>query len=219
MSSHLDGPRRSRRSTRIAAERAEILGLIEQLRTGQDAKRRLGAVKVHGTTSGRTAERPRSDSIAPAFMKDEAVVTLLRSLEVRLGLLEERMGRSERRSSRPAPPPSQAGASAVMHTFAGVIQGQMLSDMLQLVSSNNMSGKFVVDDEDRKCSLYFDEGRICHAESGDIEGENAFFAAFSFEAGRYFFDETRELPAKRTINSSTQFLILEALRQIDENNA
>jgi hypothetical protein len=94
----------------------------------------------------------------------------------------------------------------------------MLSDMLQLVSSNAMSGLFVVEGEGVRCELYFDEGRMCHAKSKDLEGEQAFFSAFGFEQGKYRFRESTELPEARTINSSTQFLILEALRQIDEAN-
>jgi hypothetical protein len=58
---------------------------------------------------------------------------------------------------------------------------------------------------------------MCHAQSGDLVGEQAFFAAFGAQSGRYFFRETTELPEDRTIDASTQLLILEALRQIDES--
>jgi hypothetical protein len=60
---------------------------------------------------------------------------------------------------------------------------------------------------------------VCHAVSGSLTGEQAFFAAFAFEAGQYNFLESSEPPPERTVNSSTQFLILEALRQIDESHA
>jgi hypothetical protein len=94
----------------------------------------------------------------------------------------------------------------------------MVADMLQTVSSNGMSGVFVVEIEGEQTELYFDEGRMCHAQSGDLVGEQAFFAAFGAQAGRYFFRETTELPEAKTIDASTQLLILEALRQIDESS-
>ena len=69
-----------------------------------------------------------------------------------------------------------------------------------------------------KCSLYVDEGKICHAENGPMIGEDAFFAAFAAERGRYYFTETTELPADRTVSAGTQFLVLEALRRMDERD-
>ena len=57
-----------------------------------------------------------------------------------------------------------------------------------------------------------------HAVGPDMVGELAFFAAFGAENGHYSFRETLELPEERTIDGSTQLLILEALRQIDEGN-
>jgi hypothetical protein len=110
-------------------------------------------------------------------------------------------------------PPS----SETTWTFSGVIQGQMLSDMLQLVSSNGLSGRFVVAHAGYRATLWFEQGRVCHAEAPDMVGDEAFFAAFGVETGRYFFEETSDLPANKTISSSTQFLILEALRKIDES--
>ena len=52
-----------------------------------------------------------------------------------------------------------------------------------------------------------------------MEGESAFFAAFAFQSGRYSFLETTDLPTTATIEGNTQFLVLEALRQMDEANA
>lgn len=204
MRSRLDAARNGGRSSRIAAERAEILRLIDRLsavRRARGPRRRWSA----------DAPPPSESQLSRA-----GILALVRSLEIRVGLLEERQQRSRRKSSLP---PSPSAGWPEGYTFAGMIQGQMLSDMLQLVSSNNMSGTFVVRDGEQKSTLYFDEGRVCHAEAGELLGEQAFFAAFAFEKGAYYFVETSELPPERTVNSSTQFLILEALRQIDESHA
>jgi hypothetical protein len=102
------------------------------------------------------------------------------------------------------------------YTFRGVIQGELLSDMLQLVSSNALGGVFTIQGDQARFVLYFDEGQLCHAEGGGASGEAAFFAAFANREGEYTFLESSEGPAERTISANTQFLILEALRQLDE---
>lgn len=141
------------------------------------------------------------------------VMLVLRSVESRLSRIEGQL--TEQRAS--LPPASQSPLSDA--TFSGAIQGQMLSDMLQLVSSNSMSGIFVIESDVMSCRLYFDQGRMCHAESGGVTGEDAFFAAFAVEKGRYHFKETSELPKERTVSSGTQYLVLEALRRIDESKS
>jgi hypothetical protein len=211
MRSSVAGDQRRSTSSRtsIARDRAEILDLISKL-TAHRA-RRLGK---NGSASASTpppatasqwspkSERPRSGASGAA----------LENLENRLRRVEEALLTKAQRSV--PPPPADAGA-----VFSGLIRGQMLSDMLQLVSSNNMTGEFVVQCESSKCSLYFDDGRICHAVGPGLSGEQAFFAAFGLESGRYYFIETTELPAERTIEAGTQFLILEALRQVDETKS
>jgi Domain of unknown function (DUF4388) len=195
---------------RLSQDRAEILRLITQLTARGVARReRERPAGAMGEEARRRVERNRADA---------GVVPLLRSLEARLTRLEERI--SQRRSSRPSPPPNGAIAGAPEGaTFSGVIQGQMLSDMLQLVSSNDLSGEFVVETGDQECHLYFELGRICHASAPGIEGEEAFFAAFGADSGKYWFSESADPPPKKTIDANTQFLILEALRRIDESRA
>ena len=191
----------------IAADRAEILDLIQKLVAERIARRTL-----HPRAS-RKSSLPRAASIlAPPAderngqPKNGSVV--LESLERRLQRLEEALLTKSHTSSSP---PLDASTM-----FSGMIRGQMLSDMLQLVSSNNLTGEFVVESGPSKCTLYFDDGRIRHAVAPGLEGEKAFFAAFGFETGRYYFIETTDLPEARTVEAGTQFLILEALRQIDE---
>jgi hypothetical protein len=162
----------------------------------------------------------------------------LERIENRLMALEQTVGRLRVPSSRPprlapsgsfrgrsqtprrtvAPPaPDEPSADDLAGcAFSGRIQGQMLSDMLQLVSSNGMSGVFFVTVATGRIELYFDEGRMCHATGPGVVGELAFFSAFGADDGHYWFRETDELPEERTIDGSTQLLILEALRQIDE---
>ncbi len=147
----------------------------------------------------------------------------LERLEAAIGRIEEKLNQwaeqpahAPEKRSRPAS--DRVRSSVPSYAFSGRIQGQMVADMLQTVSSNGMSGVFVVEFEGEQTELYFDEGRMCHAKSGELVGEQAFFAAFGAQSGRYFFRETTELPEQKTIDASTQLLILEALRQIDESS-
>ena len=71
---------------------------------------------------------------------------------------------------------------------------------------------------DIKIELYFRDGELFHAKSNDLEGQSAFFAAMASLKGRFYFDETGQIPTEKTIDGNTQFLILEALRQIDEES-
>jgi hypothetical protein len=214
-------PSRSKRAS-IAIERAEILSLIRTLAAERSARPRGLSSKAFRVISKppaattvslrpppaatRLTERPASNG---DDVRSATEAAALEGFDQRLKRVERALLDRSRPSS--APPPSERAA-----LFSGLIRGQMLSDMLQLVSSNNYTGRFVVESDASKCTLYFDDGRICHAQAADLQGERAFFAAFGFEHGRYYFVETVELPEARTISAGTQFLILEALRQIDE---
>jgi hypothetical protein len=131
--------------------------------------------------------------------------------------MESRLARIEG-DLKKQPRPTEGPQLPKDGTFSGAIQGQMVSDMLQLVSSNQMSGIFTIADERTHCTLYVEEGKICHAANGNVVGEDAFFAAFGLTSGRYHFEEMTTLPPERTISSGTQYLVLEALRRMDESS-
>jgi len=113
-----------------------------------------------------------------------------------------------------APPPRTVEAE---HTLSGKIEEGVLTDILQFISTNDKTGVFVTVSASGKTQVYFREGQIYHCAAGDITGENALFVAMSVEQGRFYFDETQDIPDEKTIDGNTQFLILEALRQIDES--
>jgi len=230
----------------VKTERAEILDLISKLReaSGGTLPRHMAAMvqpapRIADVAYGReaTARRPasvRPHVVAPhglpasqspqeasqSLQEDRGqqadIVASLQNIEKRLEDIEARLSSRDGagRSNRPR---SAVPASNEPSTFQGEIQEQMLSDMLQLVCANAMNGIFTVESETAKTRLYFREGKMFHAEGEDIEGESAFFAAFAVEVGRYSFLDTEDLPDNNTISASTQFLILDALRQIDEN--
>ncbi|MDH5673404.1 MAG: DUF4388 domain-containing protein [Myxococcales bacterium] len=225
-------------SQTIARDRAEIIRLIDRLRDDNGRIRsgsqpRLASLLDPGssaTSRERPAPRSRpshatalaspaatqliaSSRPSPAFNTDAAVASALMRLEERLARieaqLEARPAAEQAKSSGP-----QSGSDN--YTLSGAIQGDLLSDVLQMISSNDLHGVFAVENEVGRSELYFSEGQIVHAIGPGTTGESAFFAAFALGSGRYFFTETEDLPSDRTIEGNTQFLILEALRRIDE---
>ena len=197
---------------RTTDKRTEILDMIARLRASraeEDRERRTPKLRTD-RPAARSARLTRPPG-APSLPKELALT--LQALNLRISRLEEQV--SKKPSSAPPPPASTAPADSM---FSGILKGQMLSDMLQLVSSNQMSGIFVIDSEVGNCTLYFFEGRIRHAVGEGVTGEEAFFAAFASQEGRYHFTETVDLPPDITVSSGTQFLVLEALRRMDETS-
>jgi hypothetical protein len=105
------------------------------------------------------------------------------------------------------------------YLLSGKLKEGVLADILQLLSSNMSTGRFAVYNKAVRIELYYLEGEITHADGAGVAGESAFFAAMALEEGHFTFRETTDLPSERSIGSKTQFLILEALRQIDEARA
>jgi hypothetical protein len=227
-------------SASIRRERAEILRLIGRLRHSQErAPSPALARVVRGIAENVPSPRARRSDLPPTVelpldaraerlaqrrrdleevqalrrrVEDTApstgVMRILRSLEERLVRIEERLASGGALGSGPAP--------AEVHALAGVIQPGLLADILQLVSSNTLSGVFRVDAGTVHYHLFFDEGQIVHADGPALQGEEAFYAAFAVTEGKFIFDEGAIEGGEATITGNTQFLILEALRRIDE---
>jgi hypothetical protein len=127
-----------------------------------------------------------------------------------------------KRPSFPARKPSnRPGASLPERPpfLSGIIQEAMLPDILQLISSNDKTGVFRCERDGKNIDLYFRDGHLYHALGENMNGQSAFFAAMALPEGNFYFNETDDVPEERTIDGNTQFMILEALRQIDEERS
>lgn len=90
-----------------------------------------------------------------------------------------------------------------------------LVDLFQLISSAARTGRLAVRHPAATAKVYFDKGQVVHAEFGDMAGTDAVFALFDDERGTFEF--TIGLPApRRSIAMSTENLVLEAIRRLDE---
>ncbi len=91
-----------------------------------------------------------------------------------------------------------------------------LVDLFQLLAASSRTGRLAVQHPEGPARVYFGRGRVAHAEFAGVEGEPAVFALFEDERGSFEF--TVGLPApRRTVGTSTENLVLEALRRLDEH--
>lgn len=108
------------------------------------------------------------------------------------------------------------------YRLTGSVDDGLMTDVLQLIAANRKTGRFSLLLETRKArfDLFYRDGEIIHAEAGELAGETAFFALMSagHQEGRYGFIEG-ENDVPKTIEAQTHFMILEALRRIDEGDA
>jgi two-component system chemotaxis response regulator CheB len=98
--------------------------------------------------------------------------------------------------------------------FVGEIEGLGLVDLVQFACLAGDDRKLSVLSDDNRGVLYFSGNEIVHAEFGELSGEEAFYRIMSWPSGTFsmLFASTNV----RTIDSSWNFLLLEAARRIDE---
>ncbi len=210
----------------IQEKRAEILRLIKTANRGSAVAERRPSSKPKAPRPAPSKRLAQRNEQLAAFRERRAGIETSRSDRVLEAVerLEQRIDQLEGAllapsTSLPRPAEVETTESAMDFALGGTLRDGLLCDLIQLVSSNAMSGVFSVKDYDVEIRLYFDEGEICHAVGPGVEGEAAVFALVARERGTYRFRETTHLPDERSIHSKTQFLILEALRRIDEARA
>ncbi len=100
--------------------------------------------------------------------------------------------------------------------FDGDVHGVSLVDLVQLACIEGDDRKLVVQNEEKRGTVYFSDSEIVHAEFGGLAGKEAFYTIMTWASGIFslVFDGTEE----RTIDSSWNFLLIEAVRRIDEES-
>jgi hypothetical protein len=131
-----------------------------------------------------------------------------------------------RRARRPdlqhaAPPPAAAPpAKAPRHvTFAGDLSTVSIFDAIQVLENSRLTGGLAIEGPGRRGRVLFNDGRIVDAECAEARGTLAFRLLVEITSGGFDFTKARnEFPVRIQALSNTN-LILDTLRQMDEEKS
>jgi predicted regulator of Ras-like GTPase activity (Roadblock/LC7/MglB family) len=102
--------------------------------------------------------------------------------------------------------------------FKGAVAGLSLTDVIQLKGHNRYTGAITVQYGESVGVIYFVDGEIIHAEQDSDSGEQAIYKIIKWPGGT--FNIHPEMTSNLcTIHYRTDYLLLEALRRMDEENA
>ena len=101
-------------------------------------------------------------------------------------------------------------------SFQGSLAELPLPDIIQLVSVSGRTGRFDLSSNDGSSGqIFLRDGRIVHATTMALEGEDAVYELAIWPEGDFVFTPDRE-PRAVTIRKSNTNLLMEAARRIDE---
>jgi hypothetical protein len=100
-------------------------------------------------------------------------------------------------------------------SFQGSLHELQLLDVIQLVSASGKTGKFTLVRDEEQGTLFLKQGRIVHAEVGDIAGDEAVHVLASWSSGEFQFLPGEESPVVSIFKSNAR-LLMEAAHQHDE---
>jgi hypothetical protein len=99
--------------------------------------------------------------------------------------------------------------------FQGSLAELHLPDIIQLVSVSAKTGVFHLTDASHRGDIWLQDGRIVHAETDDLAGEDAVYALAIWRTGEFRFEAGVAAP-RQTIQKSNTNLLMEAARRLDE---
>lgn len=102
--------------------------------------------------------------------------------------------------------------------FEGEVSGMSLADLIQIKNISRFSGCLSIEHKGQKGTLFFRDGDLVHAETGDASGCDAFYAIMLWPGGD--FRSTPKLTTtSHTIQENITYLLLEAHRLKDERTS
>lgn len=98
---------------------------------------------------------------------------------------------------------------------SGSLREMGLPDIVQVLFHGRKTGKLNVRSGGKNGEIHFLEGNVANAIVGEITGAQAFYALLKFEEGDFALDPGFT-PPKRVIADSSEALLLEGMRRMDE---
>ena len=90
-------------------------------------------------------------------------------------------------------------------------------DLLQSLELGHKTCALGISNNGEKCDLYFTDGQISHAVYGNLKGDGAVYKVLGWTAGNFQIDFEAS-SSETTTTRSTQGLLMEGLRLLDEAN-
>jgi hypothetical protein len=90
-------------------------------------------------------------------------------------------------------------------------------DLLQSLDMGRKTCALTLANNGDRCRMFFTDGQINHALYGELKGDGAVYKVLTWTAGSFEIDFAGS-SSEQTITQSTQGLLLEGLRLLDETN-
>lgn len=102
-------------------------------------------------------------------------------------------------------------------TTVGSLNEMSLIDWMQSLEQGRKTCTLLLRSGRETCKLYFIQGQVTHAQCGSLEGNEAVYKVLTWADGEWEVDFAR-CSSERTTTMSTQGLMMEGLRLLDEAN-
>jgi CheY-like chemotaxis protein len=102
-------------------------------------------------------------------------------------------------------------------TLNGTLAQMNVIDLLQSLELGRKNCALALTNNGERCDLFFTEGQINHAVYGPVSGDEAVYKVLTWTAGSFKIDFTGR-SKEQTVTHSTQGLLMEGLRLLDEAN-
>ncbi len=100
----------------------------------------------------------------------------------------------------------------------GQLRDMAVADLIQHACQDGKTARLVVTQMDKRAEVYFENGRVVHAQMGADQGEQVIFAIFAWSEGSFSLEPSQPTPV-RTIMRSYPALLLEGARRVDEGGS
>jgi response regulator RpfG family c-di-GMP phosphodiesterase len=113
---------------------------------------------------------------------------------------------------------NQRMAAKPSRGVSGSLREMGLPDMVQVLFHGRKSGKLRIRAPEGSGEIHFLEGNVVNALWGELRGESAFYAMLRLRDGEFALDPAFK-PTARVIHTSSEALLLEGMRRLDEGIA
>ena len=121
--------------------------------------------------------------------------------------------------SLPAVAVTRHGGTTITGSISGLIDEVPLPDLLQLFSTSKKSGVLVINSRKLIGEIFLREGRVYQTvinTAPGISSYKAFYRMLDWRSGTFSLDHPSEQTFEEELNISTEALLMEGMRQLDE---